>query len=65
MLPQDDSAWRRFVDHVIARDLQGAPDYDGRYVEIYNKWFGPGAMLPMPLDHRVIRLLADAAYWID
>ncbi|MGH7097433.1 MAG: amino acid ABC transporter substrate-binding protein [Stellaceae bacterium] len=65
MLPRDDSAWRIFVDHVIARDLQGAADYDGRYVAIYNKWFGPGAMLPMPLDHRVVRLLTAAAYWIN
>lgn len=65
MLPRDDSAWRTFVDHVIARDLKGASDYDGRYVAIYNKWFGPGAMLPMPLDRRVIRLLTAAAYWID
>jgi polar amino acid transport system substrate-binding protein len=65
MLPRDDSAWQTFVDHVIARDLKGAPDYDGRYVAIYNKWFGPGAMLPMPLDRRVIRLLTAAAYWID
>jgi polar amino acid transport system substrate-binding protein len=65
MLPPDDSAWRTFVDHVIARDLKGASNYDGRYVAIYNKWFGPGAMLPMPLDHRVVRLLTAAAYWID
>lgn len=65
MLPRDDSAWRIFVDHVIARDLKGAADYDGRYVAIYDKWFGPGAMLPMPLDHRVVRLLTAAAYWIN
>lgn len=65
MLPRDDSAWRIFVDHVIARDLKGAADYEGRYVAIYNKWFGPGAMLPMPLNSRVVRLLTAAAYWID
>lgn len=65
LLPRDDSSWRTFVDHVIARDLKGALDYDGRYVAIYNKWFGPGALLPMPLDRSVVRLLTAAAYWID
>lgn len=65
MLPPDDSPWRTFVDHVIARDLKGASDYDGRYIELYDKWFGPGGRLPMPLDRRVIRLLTAAAYWID
>jgi polar amino acid transport system substrate-binding protein len=65
MLPRDDSEWRTFVDHVIARDLEGAADYDGRYVAIYNTWFGPGSALPMPLDRKVIELLTNAAYWIN
>jgi polar amino acid transport system substrate-binding protein len=65
MLPRDDSAWRNFVDRVIARELQGAPDYEGRYVEIYNRWFGPGGRLPMPLDREVVQLLTHAAYWLD
>jgi len=65
LLPTNDSAWRTFVDRVIADDLVGAPAYNGRYVDIYNTWFGPGSALPMPLDHKVIELLVQAAYWID
>ncbi|MBV9859199.1 MAG: amino acid ABC transporter substrate-binding protein [Alphaproteobacteria bacterium] len=65
MLPRNDSEWRGFVDRVIARDLKGAPDYEGRYVEIYNQWFGPGATMPLPLDREVIQLLVHAAYWLD
>lgn len=65
MLPRDDSAWHEFVDRVIAKELEGAPDYNGRYVELYNTWFGPGSALPMPLDHTVIDHLVHAAYWIE
>jgi polar amino acid transport system substrate-binding protein len=65
MLPPDDSAWRNFVDHVIAEDLRGATAYNGRYVELYNAWFGPGTAASMPLDRGVIELLTHAAYWID
>jgi len=65
IVPRDDSAWHTFVDHVIARLLAGASDYRGRYVDIYNRWFGPGSRLPMPLDHDVVRRLIDAAYWMD
>lgn len=65
MLPRDDSEWREFVDRVIARQLAGAQDYNGRFVELYNAWFGPGSALPMPLDHTVIDRLVHAAYWIE
>jgi polar amino acid transport system substrate-binding protein len=65
MLPRDDSAWQEFVDRLIAKELEGAPDYNGRYVELYNTWFGPGSALPMPLDHTVIDRLVHAAYWIE
>jgi polar amino acid transport system substrate-binding protein len=65
MLPHNDSAWRAFVDNLIAKELKGAADYDGRYVELYNRWFGPGAALPLPLDREIVRLLINAAYWID
>jgi len=65
MLPREDSAWHDFVDRVIAKELVGAPDYHGRYIELYNTWFGPGSTLPMPLDHTVIDRLVHAAYWID
>jgi len=65
MLPREDSAWHDFVDRVIATELKGAPDYNGRYIELYNTWFGAGSPLPMPLDHTVIERLVHAAYWID
>jgi len=65
LLPRNDSAWRTFVDAVIAKKLKNAAEYEGRYVEIYNSWFGPGAAMPMPLDREVIQLLVHAAYWID
>jgi len=65
MLPRDDSAWKVFVDRVIANDLKGAPDYNGHYIELYNTWFGAGSPLPMPLDRTVIDRLVHAAFWID
>jgi polar amino acid transport system substrate-binding protein len=64
MLPHNDSAWRTFVDRVIAKELEGADDYNGRYVELYNTWFGPGSALPIPLDRSVVERLVHAAYWI-
>ncbi|MBF0373656.1 MAG: amino acid ABC transporter substrate-binding protein [Alphaproteobacteria bacterium] len=65
MLPHDDTRWRAVVDAAIAKSLDGAEAYAGRYVEIYNDWFGPGSEMPVPLDQEVIGRLRNAAFWMN
>ena len=47
-LPQDDSAWRDIVNFTI-QDMWK----DGKYMEIYNKWFGPDTETPFPMTEKI------------
>jgi len=63
VLPQDDSAWRDFVDATIVGLGRGLGDYRGRYVEIYDKWFGRDGVLVYPLDRSTRDYLLQADIW--
>ncbi len=43
-LPVNDSAWRDQVNYALQEIWK-----DGSYTAIYDKWFGPGAAVPLPL----------------
>jgi polar amino acid transport system substrate-binding protein len=64
ILPQNDSSWRDLVNQVIADLLVGVTDYRGRWVDIYNRWFGPQGELYYPLDREVAQRLASGSFWL-
>lgn len=43
-LPANDSAWRDQVNYALQEIWK-----DGTYLMIYEKWFGPGSAVPLPL----------------
>jgi len=65
MVPKDDSRWRDYVNGVIRNLLTGVEDYRGRYMEIYDRWFGRNAVIAYPIDERTAQFLADSSAWID
>jgi polar amino acid transport system substrate-binding protein len=50
VLPENDSAWRDLVNRTLVDLLDGIGDFRGRYMEIYDRWFGREAGLVYPLD---------------
>ncbi len=63
-LPQDDSAWRAFVNEVLADLLDGVDQYRGGYFEIYDKWFGPRGVVYFPLHYTVAQRLSASIIWL-
>lgn len=47
-LPQDDSAWRDTINFTL-QDMWK----DGKYMEIYNKWFGADTETPFPMTEKI------------
>jgi polar amino acid transport system substrate-binding protein len=43
--------------------MHGLADYRGRYMEIYDKWFGRQGMLVYPLDRSTRDYLLQANIW--
>jgi polar amino acid transport system substrate-binding protein len=64
ILPQNDSAWRDFVNHTLAELLVGVDEYRGAYMDIYERWFGPRGAVYYPLDAETARRLADSVIWL-
>lgn len=64
LLPQDDSAWRAFVNGALADLLDGIDQYRGSYIEIYERWFGPRGVIYFPLDYKVAQRLAASVIWL-
>ena len=64
ILPKDDSEWRAFVNRVFADLLEGVDQYQGPYIEIYERWFGPRGVIYFPLDHKVAQRLAASVIWL-
>jgi len=64
VLPKDDSEWRAFVNRVLADLLEGVDQYQGSYIEIYERWFGPRGVIYFPLDHKVAQRLAASVIWL-
>ncbi len=63
ILPQDDSAWRDFVNHTIINLEDGLADYRGRYMDIHDKWFGRDGVMVYPLDRSTRDYLLQSDIW--
>ncbi|SHE84875.1 amino acid ABC transporter substrate-binding protein, PAAT family [Kaistia soli DSM 19436] len=63
ILPQDDSAWRDFVNHTIINLEDGLSDYRGRYMDIHDKWFGRDGVMVYPLDRSTRDYLLQSDIW--
>jgi ABC-type amino acid transport substrate-binding protein len=48
MVPENDSKWRDFVNHTFMELID-----NGKYFELYDKWFGRRAVVPYPMSDRV------------
>lgn len=64
VLPKDDSDWRAFVNRVLADLIEGVDQYQGRYIEIYERWLGPRGVIYFPLDYKVAQRLATSVIWL-
>lgn len=63
-LPQNDSAWRDFVNRTLTELLAGIEEYRGNYMEIYERWFGPRGVVYFPLDYASAQRLAASVIWL-
>ncbi len=48
MVPENDSKWRDFVNHTFMELID-----NGKYFELYDKWFGKRAVFPYPMSDQV------------
>jgi polar amino acid transport system substrate-binding protein len=64
ILPQNDSAWRDFVNQTLTELLNGVDEYRGGYMEIYERWFGPRGVVYFPLDYATAQRLAASIIWL-
>jgi polar amino acid transport system substrate-binding protein len=65
LVPQNDSAWRDFVNGVLRDLFRGIEAYRGGYVEIYQRWFGRDAAMAYPLDDNAVRFFLATLVWLD
>ncbi len=63
VVPEDDSAWRDMVNRTLVSLYQGIGDYRGRYVEVYERWFGRNGALVYPLDRSTRDYLGEVNIW--
>lgn len=63
VLPEDDSKWRDFVNATLIDLTRGLGDYRGRYMEIYEKWFGRDGVLTYPIDRSTRDYLLGGDIW--
>ena len=48
MVPENDSKWRDFVNHTFMELID-----NGKYFELYDKWFGERGVVPYPMTDQV------------
>ncbi len=48
MVPENDSKWRDFVNHTFMELID-----NGKYFELYDKWFGERGVVPYPMSDKV------------
>jgi len=47
-VPENDSKWRDFVNHTFMEFID-----NGKYFELYEKWFGERGVVPYPMSEKV------------
>ena len=63
VLPQDDSPWRDLVNRTIVDLMAGLDNYQGRYMDIHEKWFGRDGVMAYPLDRSTRDYLLQMNIW--
>ena len=63
VLPQNDSPWRDLVNRTLVDMFADVDDFNGRYEEIYERWFGRDGALFYPLDRGTRDYLANVSIW--
>ncbi len=57
LLPENQGEWRDFVNAALIRMIK-----DGRFEQIYDKWFGPNGEVPLPMSNEYEMLLKVLSY---
>ena len=65
VLPQNDSRWRDLVNRTLIDMFGDVEQFQGRYEEVYNRWFGRDGALFYPLDRATRDYLADVSIWAN
>ena len=63
VLPQNDSRWRDLVNRTLVGMFTDVQDFNGRYEEIYDRWFGRDGALFYPLDRATRDYLGNVSIW--
>jgi len=63
VLPQNDSAWRDLVNRTLVDLYAGVGDFGGRYVAVYERWFGRDGRIFYPLDRDTRDYLDGLSIW--
>ena len=63
VLPQDDSPWRDFINRNLVGMFAHEGDSGGRYLEIYDRWFGRDSAVFYPLDLTTRDYLRNVSIW--
>ena len=63
VLPQDDSPWRDFINRNLAGMFAHGGGSGGRYLEIYDRWFGRDSAVFYPLDRSSRDYLRNVSIW--
>ena len=65
VLPQDDSPWRDLVNRTLVDMLHvHENNFESRYEEIYDRWFGRNGTLYYPLDQSTRDYLSNLSIWM-
>ena len=63
VLPQDDSPWRDFINRNLVGMFAHGGGSGGRYLEIYDRWFGRDSAVFYPLDQSSRDYLRNVSIW--
>ena len=63
VLPQNDSRWRDLVNRTLIDMFAEVREFNGRYEQVYARWFGRDGALFYPLDRSTRDYLADISIW--
>ena len=65
VLPQDDSSWRDLINRTLTDMLAiQENNFESRYEEIYDRWFGRDGALYYPLDQSTRDYLNNLSIWM-
>ncbi len=64
VLPQNDSRWRDLVNRTLVDMFAEVDAFNGRYEEIYDRWFGRSGPLFYPLDRGTRDYLNNVSIWV-